>query len=409
MRSQRSTIEGRAERAAFTGLLLTAMVAGTIVTIAFGVLSRFLIEDLDISRARVGGLVTAVAVTAAVASPFGGRLTDRIGGRKALFLLFSLSTLGLLSVALAPLYGLLLLAAALAGLAQATANPATNKLIAHHVREGGRGLITGIKQSGVQAGLFVGGLLLPVGAIALGWRATLGLVALVPATALVLTRFVVPPDGDSRKDSSHAGRSRTPETVWWLAGYSLIMGVAAGALLTFLPLYLQEDFGMTVTRAGVVVAVFGLVAMIVRIVSGSVAERIGSFQGVLGSLAATAAVAALLLLIAPNAGNAVLWAGVLLAAASSTTWNSVAMLAVIDHSGPAMAGRSSGIVVLGFLSGFGIGPLLFGYSVDTAGSYAPGLWGIAALFVAASVVAAVWSGRNRRVAAALKGAVPEGG
>ena len=56
------------------------------------------------------------------------------------------------------------------GVGQAIANPATNKLISMHVPPGKRGIITGIKQSGVQAGTFLGGLLLPVITLSFGWR-----------------------------------------------------------------------------------------------------------------------------------------------------------------------------------------------------------------------------------------------
>ena len=69
--------------------------------------------------------------------------------------------------------------AAVVGIGQTLANPATNKMIAHEVPPGRRGLITGIKQSGVQAGAFVAGVAFPAAAVAVGWRSVPLAVAVV--------------------------------------------------------------------------------------------------------------------------------------------------------------------------------------------------------------------------------------
>ncbi|MDA2978820.1 MAG: MFS transporter, partial [Actinomycetota bacterium] len=52
------------------------------------------------------------------------------------------------------------------------------------------------------------------------------------------------------------------------------------------------------------------------------------------------------------------------------------MLGLIVIAGPAAAGRASGIVLFGFLLGFGAGPPLFGWMVDSTGSYM-GVWWLA--------------------------------
>jgi cyanate permease len=58
------------------------------------------------------------------------------------------------------------------------------------------------------------------------------------------------------------------------------------------------------------------------------------------------------------------------------------MLAVIDEAGTA-TGRASGVVLLGFLAGLGIGPPIFGATVDATDSYTT-MW---LLSIAASAVA----------------------
>ncbi len=389
-------------RITFTGVLVTTMMAATFTAVAFGILAQFLIDDFDISRAQVGGLVTAVGVVAAILSPFVGRLTDGIGGRRALIVLLVFSFLGLLGVALAPIYGLLLVAGGLAGVAQALGNPATNKLIAQVIPQGRRGVITGLKQSGVQLGIFLGGVLLPVGALSIGWRPTIAMVALLPACILVVAFFVVPPHADSGGASKQRLLERHPPGTWWLTLYSLGMGAAAGSLMTFLPLYAHEEMGLTERQAGLVIGLVGLVALITRILWGPLSERARHYGAPLAVLAGVAAVSVVALLLAPSVGVTLLWVGAVLMAASSGSWNSVAMLAVMHEAGPGRAGSASGIVLFGFMTGLGIGPLVFGYSVDTTGAYTIGLWALVILCLTSMVVALSWLNRSRYVVLQLK-------
>ena len=63
---------------------LGAVTAATMATATFpvivsSVLAAELIDRFGIGRAQVGLLVTATALVGALASPFFGRLTDRIG------------------------------------------------------------------------------------------------------------------------------------------------------------------------------------------------------------------------------------------------------------------------------------------------------------------------------------------
>ena len=71
-------------------------------------------------------------------------------------------------------YAGLVAGSALFGIAIAFGNPATNQLAARSVRAGQHGIVTGIKQSGVQVGAFLAGFVLPRAAETTGWRPALG-------------------------------------------------------------------------------------------------------------------------------------------------------------------------------------------------------------------------------------------
>lgn len=63
----------------------------------------------------------------------------------------------------------------------------------------------------------------------------------------------------------------------------------------------------------------------------------------------------------------------------------------MDEAGMERADRASGIVMLGFLIGLGIGPPLLGRSIDSTGSH-DFMWMVSiGTFVLASLVALLWS------------------
>ena len=69
---------------------------------------------------------------------------------------------------------------AVAGVANAVTQPAINLFVAEQIPADRQGLGFGIKQSGIPAAILMSGLALPVLALPLGWRVTLGAVRARP-------------------------------------------------------------------------------------------------------------------------------------------------------------------------------------------------------------------------------------
>jgi MFS family permease len=363
------------------------MAASTAVQFIFGVLASFLLDDFGISRSRLGLLTTVAFLVGASGSIPAGRLVDRIGGRRVQFGSLGLIGLATLTMAGAPSFGVLVVGAALTGIALTTCNPMTNKLIAAHTEPGDRGMIMGIKQAGVQAGAFLIGTLIPPTAIALGWRAALLASIAVPLAAAVATGMVVPPD--SAADLAHAAaRGRAlPASVRWLTAYAALMGAGVAAFGTYLPLYAQETVGLSLGAAGLVTGLVGVIGITARIAWAWAAERTGRFSAPLTLLGGGSVAAAVLVLSADAYGAPALWAGAVLFGATAISWNAIGMLMVLVEVGSQDAGRASGLVQTGFYAGFVASPILFGYSVDVTGGYGPGWTAIAGVFVAATAVA----------------------
>jgi MFS family permease len=292
------------------------------------------------------------------------------------------------------------------------ANPATNKLIADRVPHGRRGLVTGIKQSGVPVALFLAGVTLPTAARLAGWRSGIWVfAALAVLVGLGVPRIVRRPDPVPVADPERAERDEgdqgdqpdtsgppvvaevAPAAVTELPGfvrrvavYSLLLGTATGAVSRFLPLYASEELGYSTTTAGLVVAALGALGIVGRVLAGQLAEnRIGTFPA-LTAMALLSALAGVMLLAAPSVGAWLLWPLALVVAFSMTAWNSVAMLAVIKDLPAHMTGRGAGVVLFGFLGGLTIGSPFAGWSVDVTGSYTAAWSAVVVLSLASAAV-----------------------
>ncbi len=364
------------------GLLPVAMAAGTILYTLVGVLASFIIEDLGITRAQLGWVLGLYAVISALTSPVIGRIADRIGARVGMLAIFAATSVGFAGFAGAPGVLAMIAAAAVVGVGQSLANPATNKMIAHEVVGGRRGLVTGIKQSGVQAGTFVGGVTFPAFAGVLGWRGVPLLLAAALGLVFVTAWWALPHHPVEPGEAPVAAGPLPPST-WWIALYAFLMGLGGSPVFSFLPLYGVEAVGVSEQYAGLIVGSTALIGVFARIAWSIVSERRGEFAGPLSAIAAIAVTAGVATILAEPVGVAMLWVSAILGFLSISAWNSVAMLSVIVEAGARSAGRASGIVLMGFFAGLGLAPPIFGWSVDQLGTYLPGFTAVTLIFALA--------------------------
>lgn len=380
---------------AFVAILALAMAASTFLTVVFAALAPFIIDDLGLSRTQIGTLTTALYLTGGLLSPVAGPLVDRFGARRLLVILFVVAGLSYGAVAAAPSYFALLAAALFGGVAVALGNPVTNVLVTAHTAPARQGIATGIKQSGVQGGIFLGGVVLPLIAAAAGWRTAAMCSVALPAVALLVVSPFVP--SSPARDVVAAQRPPLPSGIRWLAVYGFAMGLGISAISAYLPLYGVERFALPAALAGLLTSVVGGVGVAARIAWGRAADRrVAPPARSLAILGAFATVAALLLVLADGRTVWLVWIGAVVAGASAAAWNSVGMLAIVRDAPLAVAGRASGVVVLGFYGGYLAGPSIFGAIVDATRDYARGWFFVLVTFACATGVAWRWTRRAPR-------------
>lgn len=376
------------------GLLGGAMALALLPVIGIGVLSSFILTDLGISRTQLGLAFTAASATSAVTALALGRLADRQGGRNALITVFLLAGLATATIALSPSYLVLLGGAAIAGLAMGTANPATNRLIVETVAKARWGTITGFKQAGEAMAIVACGGLLPVAALAFGWRSAFGASAVLAAFAIALVLVAIPIRGAVAARPVGPARARPlNRNILWLAAYSVFVGLSAGSIATYLPLYSQEALGMSPSSAGAVVAAMGVVAVVGRVIWGHYARLAADLRGRLLSIAVIAVGAVLLFWSASVIHRDLVWVGAFAWGVSILSVGALGNLAVLVYSVAEDTGRASGVMLTGFGIGLMVGPPVFGWTVDTSGAYHIGFGLLTAELVALSLTAVLWGRR----------------
>ena len=114
-------------------VLLGAVAAGPIMLYGLSATSDSIIAELGISEAQFGLLATTCFGAAAIGNATLGRLADRHSDLSLMAFIFVLATLALLLVAVPDGFWMLIMAAALSGIAQSFPNGVTNRILLERV------------------------------------------------------------------------------------------------------------------------------------------------------------------------------------------------------------------------------------------------------------------------------------
>lgn len=378
----------------FVATLAVAMGIGPLLIYGLSAAGPLVIADLGLTRAQFGSFATVAFAAAAISSGVFARFVDVHSERRTMSALFVGSAVALALAALAGSYWALIVAVVFSGCVQSLSNPVTNRLVSSYATAATRGILMGLKQSGVQMAQVAAGLAVPALALLVGWRGGLGIATVFAAAGLLLTWRYIP----RRPVRGGAGRvpasaRSIPPAVWWLTAYALLTGAALQASNVYLPLYAFEEVGLPVGQAGLTAAVVGAVGLVARIFWGRTANLLHSPHLPLLVLAIMAAGAVACIECADRVDATwLLWIGAAIFGATGIAANVVLMVAVLRVSPPEVIGRSSAVLAIGLYVGFAAGPVCFGAVVDATHQYQVGWTAVLSTYLAAVLLVLV--GRN---------------
>lgn len=377
-------------------VLTLAMALPMLVLYAIGALGPQLVTEVGVDRTELGLLPATGFAVAAVLSLWSGRIVDRAGTRGAGAALFAVVAVSFAMMALAGGLGLLVVAVAACGIAQALANPVTNRIIAERVPARARGAVVGIKQSGVQLAALVAGVGLPPVAAVWGWQVAFACVPPVALACLIATLRLPHTVPDTARRPGTAGGRPLPaapgRALGALLALQLCLGAGLAAVTTFVPLYAHQDLGASERHGALVLAGFGVSGVVSRVLWTSVAGRRedpSGLQLMLALLAAIAAGALWLSSVVPAGGLTLVWAGAIGVGATAVAANAVSMLSVITDRRFGPVGHASALASSGFFAGFVVSPPLAGLLADTAGFGATWVLVMGAFLLATGCAAAL--------------------
>lgn len=261
------------------GLSTLAFVLCFAVWTIFSILGLQLKTDFGLSDTQLGLLMATPVLTGSISRLFLGIWTDRYGGRWLFGLLMLVSALCVWLLTLANSYLMLLLAALGIGLAGGgfIVGAAYTSAWFEPQRQG---LALGIFGAG-NVGAAITNFAAPFLLLALGWQGAARVYAVMLAATGVL--FVLLSQADPQSQARQSQPSLATQLaplaelrVWRFALYYFFVFGAFIALALWLPHYLMAVYGLSITEAGIVAALYTLPASLFRILGGWLSDRYGA-------------------------------------------------------------------------------------------------------------------------------------
>ena len=364
-------------------------VLATLPVFLLGGLAVLVRADLGFSEVQLGLAASTFFTVAALTAVPAGRVAARTGAWAATVLAAAMSAVALVAMSAARSYAVLLLALALAGVANALAQIGTNGTLAEVVPAHRQGLAFGVKQAAIPAATLVAGFSLPLVGLTLGWRVSFAVSALLAVVYVLLA----PRTGRRPRAGGRAGGQGEVAVL----ALSVVAAAAAlaSAAVNGLAAFLVESAvasGLTPSGAGVLLGAGSALGVAARVLVGWLADRRAG--GHLRIVAAMMALGAGGMALLATGEPAAYVAGTALVFALGWSWPGLLTFAVVRLH-PSAPARATSYTQTGVFAGGATGPLVFGLLVS-AGSYRLA-WSVAAGAMLASSAAMV-AGRRMLLA-----------
>ena len=339
-------------------------------------------SDFGLSLA-LAGLVSAMPKFGMVPTliPW-GYVVDRSGERFVLWLGSALTAAAALGAALSDSLVVVAGFLFLGGMAAASSNSASGRLVVGWFPPEQRGLAMGIRQTAQPLGVGLGALVMPQLAAGHGIGAALLFPAAVCALASVVCAVAVidpprPPRAEAPPEDL-ANPYRGSQMLWRIHAVSVLLVVPQALVWTFALVWLMSERGWSPASAGALVTVAQILGALGRIAAGRWSDKMGARLRPIRIIAAGAAMSMLLLALTDAAGSVWSIAVLIIASVVTVSDNGLAFTAIAEIAGPFWSGRALGAQNTSQLLMTGLTPPVFGALIGVAGY--PVAFAVCALF-----------------------------
>lgn len=344
--------------------------------------------DHGLSLAHTGIVVAAPTIGVMTTLVLWGGLADRFGERVVLGAGLTLAACAAAGAALAPSLPWITAFLLVGGMAAASANAASGRVVVGWFPPAKRGLAMGIRQMSLPLGIACAAMVIPPVAEAHGIGWALVFPAAVCAVAALTSFFgIIDPARPERAHAADMGLLanpyRTSRALWRIHASSVLLVVPQYTVWTYALVWLISERHWEATEAGMLITVSQLLGAGGRIAVGYWSDRVGSRMRPMRWVAASGGV--LMLALALTDGFDLSVAVIVMVGASIATVapNGLAFTAVAEIAGPFWGGRALGIQNTGQFVAASIVPPVFGALIGAVSF--PLAFGIAAAFPAAAI------------------------
>lgn len=335
----------------------------------------FLIPALQSQRGlhlASAGLVSALPSFGMVVTLIAwGYAADRFGERAVLAVGSALTAAAAFAAAWAHSLTAIGVFLFLGGMAAASSNSASGRLVVGWFPPEKRGLVMGIRQTAQPLGVGLGALVIPQLAQAYGVSAALLFPAAVCALAAVISAVgVLDPPRTPRADAPAAELAnpyRNSKVLWRIHAVSVLLVVPQCLVWTFTLVWLMTDRGWSAASAGAMVTFAQLLGAAGRIAAGRWSDKTGSRLHPIRTIAIGAAIAMGLLAVTDLLHSPLSIAVMVAASVITVSDNGLAFTAIAEIAGPFWSGRALGTQNTSQLLTAGLVPPLFGGVIAAAG------------------------------------------
>jgi MFS family permease len=382
-------------------ILMLAHVVGTLHITTLVVMAPVIKQDLSLTFAEFGFVVTAYSIGQITGSLPAGHLADRVGVGWALVLAHALLVVGALMLTQTTGMALAFTAMVVTGWGYSIVNPATAKGVFESFPPARRGTAMGIKQTGVPVGGVISATL---GAFATAgaWHWITVAVAAMTIVGSFACLFIVEKPRPRLLIASKSRFGTLGEVMKDLNFGRFVLSnmmhnVGQQNFFSYLTLFVREAAQVSQEFAGLCYGIAQTASVIGRLGWGAISDFL--FKGRRKGLTVAIGICSVVFLAAmaaiePRAGMPLAIALSALLGVTIASYAPLMQTMAVEAVQPRLAGSATGYTLVGTYVGSIAGPPLFGWVVDITGLFDSG-WYLCAGLVALGVVILTFGFRER--------------
>jgi len=349
--------------------------------LSVGPLGPFLKEELDLTSAQVGMVMSAAVFGYMFTQLPSGWVVDKIGARWPIAAGELIAGVSMIALYFVPSYLWLLMLMFVTGLGCGFLMPATTQGVIVWFPQRERATVMGLKQTAVNIGGIISAATLPIVALSLGWRygfLFLGMTAI--AISLLSLIFYKEPLGPNSSRSAGLSGLTTAVPLREILGNREIWLVAFSggcfswvdmATMAHLVLYLTEVILVPVVTAGGLLAVAQAAGAVAKPGSGLLSDWVfrGHRKPVFMMMAGISCAMCLLVGLIGSHLSWALYPVLFMLGLAATGFGGVFIALISELGGRQGAGKATGLAITVTMGGSMFGPIVFGHIVDVSASY----------------------------------------